>query len=106
VSGYQFDMDSDNQYTGQLYEGQGRNIITAPGTIGMLPWRLQDPAGQGPGDAKAAIKPHKGLDGGGSGSDHRARQHDDPHHQRPGDVDHRGRRPDRARRSILSLQLG
>ena len=36
VSGYQFDLDSANQYTGQLYEGQGRNIITAPGTIGML----------------------------------------------------------------------
>jgi hypothetical protein len=36
VSGYQFDMDSANQYTGGLYEGQGRNIITAPGNIGML----------------------------------------------------------------------
>ena len=36
MSGYQFDMDSANQYTGGLYEGQGRNIITAPGNIGML----------------------------------------------------------------------
>ena len=64
VSGYQFDMDSDNQYTGQLYEGQGRNIITAPGTIGMLlPGNCKILLGKLPGDAKAAIKPHKGLDG-------------------------------------------
>lgn len=64
VSGYQFDMDSDNQYTGQLYEGQGRNIITAPGTIGMLlPGRCKILLGKLPGDAKAAIKPHRGLDG-------------------------------------------
>jgi len=64
VSGYQFDMDSDNQYTGQLYEGQGRNIITAPGTIGMLlPGNCKILLGKLPGDAKAAIKPHRGLDG-------------------------------------------
>ena len=64
VSGYQFDMDSDNQYTGQLYEGQGRNIITAPGTIGMLlPGSCKILLGKVSGDAKAAIKPHKGLDG-------------------------------------------
>src|SRR5204862_1754178 len=36
VSGYQFDLDSDNQYTGQLYEGQGRSIVTGPGTIAEL----------------------------------------------------------------------
>src|SRR4030095_4965600 len=36
VSGYQFDLDSENVYTGQFYEGGGRSIITAPGTIGML----------------------------------------------------------------------
>lgn len=64
VSGYQFDLDSDNQYTGQLYEGQGRNIITAPGTIGMLlPGRCKILLGKLPGDAKAAIKPHRGLEG-------------------------------------------
>ena len=64
VSGYQFDLDSDNQYTGQLYEGQGRNIITAPGTIGMLlPGNCKILLGKLPGDAKAAIKPHRGLDG-------------------------------------------
>jgi len=64
VSGYQFDLDSDNQYTGQLYEGQGRNIITAPGTIGMLlPGNCKILLGKLPGDAKAAIKAHRGLDG-------------------------------------------
>jgi hypothetical protein len=64
VSGYQFDMDSDNGYTGQLYEGQGRNIITAPGTIGMLlPGGCKILLGKVSGDAKAAIKPHKGLEG-------------------------------------------
>jgi hypothetical protein len=64
VSGYQFDLDSSNQYTGQLYEGQGRNIITAPGTIGMLlPGNCKILLGKLPGDAKAAIKPHQGLDG-------------------------------------------
>jgi hypothetical protein len=64
VSGYQFDMDSANQYTGQLYEGQGRNIITAPGTIGMLlPGNCKILLGRLPGDARAAIKPHEGLAG-------------------------------------------
>ena len=64
VSGYQFDMDSDNQYTGQFYEGGGRSIITAPGTIGMLlPGRCKILLGKLPGDAKAAVKPHRGLDG-------------------------------------------
>ena len=64
VSGYQFDMDSDNQYTGQLYEGQGRNIITAPGTIGMLlPGNCKILLGKVSGEAKAAIKPHQGLAG-------------------------------------------
>ena len=64
VSGYQFDMDSSNQYTGQLYEGQGRNIITSPGTIGMLlPGNCKILLGKLPGDAKLAIKPHQGLEG-------------------------------------------
>ena len=64
VSGYQFDMDSSNQYTGQLYEGQGRNIITAPGTIGMLlPGGCKILLGTITADPKAAVKPHQGLDG-------------------------------------------
>jgi hypothetical protein len=64
VSGYQFDMDSPNQYTGQLYEGQGRNIITVPGTIGMLlPGNCKILLGKLPGDAKTAIKAHQGLEG-------------------------------------------
>jgi hypothetical protein len=64
VSGYQFDMDSGNTFTGQLYEGQGRNIITSPGTIGMLlPGNCKILLGKLPGDAKVAIKPHQGLEG-------------------------------------------
>ena len=64
VSGYQFDMDSANQYTGQLYEGQGRNIITSPGTIGMLlPGACKILLGTINPDPKSAVKPHQGLDG-------------------------------------------
>lgn len=64
VSGYQFDIDSANQYTGQLYEGQGRNIITAPGTIGMLlPGGCKILLGTTTSDPKSAVKPHQGLDG-------------------------------------------
>ena len=38
VSGYQFDMNSANNYTGQLYEGQGRGIVNAPGgMVSLLP---------------------------------------------------------------------
>ena len=36
VSGYQFDMSSANNYTGQLYEGQGRNIVNSPGCFVIL----------------------------------------------------------------------
>src|SRR5262245_47974225 len=36
VSGYQFDLDSNNRYTGQLYEGQGRGIVNLPGGIVQL----------------------------------------------------------------------
>jgi Domain of Unknown Function (DUF1080) len=64
VSGYQFDMDSANGYTGQLYEGQGRNIITSPGTIGMLlPGGCKILLGTINADPKSAVKPHLGLDG-------------------------------------------
>ena len=53
-----------NQYTGQLYEGQGRNIITAPGTIGMLlPGGCKILLGTLMPDPKAPVKPHLGLDG-------------------------------------------
>jgi hypothetical protein len=46
------------------HEGQGRNIITAPGTNGMLlPGNCKILLGRLPGDAKAAIKPHEGLAG-------------------------------------------
>src|SRR4029077_6546385 len=36
ISGYQYDMSSDNRYTGQLYEGQGRGIVAPPGGIVIL----------------------------------------------------------------------
>ena len=63
VSGYQFDLDSNNVYTGQLYEGQGRSIVTPPGTFVRL-----TPAGavciavinENP---SSAVKPHLGKDG-------------------------------------------
>jgi hypothetical protein len=67
VSGYQFDLDSNNQYTGQLYEGQGRSIVTAPGTLTRLV-----PDAPAPGSVCLAvinenpasiIKPHLGKDG-------------------------------------------
>jgi hypothetical protein len=63
VSGYQFDLDSNNQYTGQLYEGQGRSIVTAPGTFTRLtPDRPVCVAviNQNP---TSAVKPHLGKDG-------------------------------------------
>src|SRR5437870_11692125 len=36
VSGYQLDLNSGNNYTGQLYEGQGRGIVNPPGGIVQL----------------------------------------------------------------------
>jgi len=33
VRGYQFDLDAGNRYTGQLYEGNGRNIIAFRGQV-------------------------------------------------------------------------
>jgi hypothetical protein len=63
VSGYQFDLDSANVYTGQLYEGQGRSIVTAPGTFARL-------TPEGPvciavinENPVSAVKPHMGKDG-------------------------------------------
>src|SRR4029077_13631257 len=63
VSGYQFDLDSNNQYTGQLYEGQGRSIVTAPGTLVRL--TAERPVcvaviNQNP---TSAVKPHQGTAG-------------------------------------------
>jgi len=63
VSGYQFDLNLGNNYTGQLYEGQGRSIVAAPGTFVRL-----TPAGpvcvavinENP---ASAVKPHLGKDG-------------------------------------------
>jgi hypothetical protein len=64
VSGYQFDIDSGNNYTGQLYEGQGRGIITPPGAmVELLPGRLSARIGTVADDPKALIKPHQGLAG-------------------------------------------
>jgi len=64
VSGYQFDLDSGNRYTGQLYEGQGRGIQTAPGAIvQMLPERKSQQIGTVSDAPASIVKPHKGKDG-------------------------------------------
>ena len=64
VSGYQFDMDSNNNYTGQLYEGQGRGIITPPGAmVELLPGRVSARIGTVAENPTTLIKPHQGLAG-------------------------------------------
>jgi len=64
VSGYQFDLDSENRYTGGLYEGQGRGIINLPGGIAMLfPDRRLQRIGTATATPAAAVKPHLGLEG-------------------------------------------
>ena len=64
VSGYQFDMDSDNRYTGMLYEGQGRGIVMSPGTIvELLPERVTARLGTITDTPAALLKPHQGLAG-------------------------------------------
>ena len=64
VSGYQFDLDSNNNYTGQLYEGQGRGIVTPPGTmVELLPGRMSARIGTITDNPTALIKPHQGLAG-------------------------------------------
>jgi hypothetical protein len=64
VSGYQFDLDSNNNYTGQLYEGQGRGIVTPPGTIvELLPGRMSARIGTVSDNPTTLIKPHQGLAG-------------------------------------------
>jgi hypothetical protein len=64
VSGYQFDLDSENRYTGGLYEGQGRGIMNLPGGMAvLLPERQLQRLGTATATPAAAVKPHLGLDG-------------------------------------------
>ena len=64
MSGYQFDLDSNNNYTGQLYEGQGRGIVTPPGTmVELLPGRLSARIGTITENPTALINRHQGLAG-------------------------------------------
>jgi 3-keto-disaccharide hydrolase len=63
VSGYQFDLDSDNRYTGQLYEGQGRGIVNPPGGMVELVAGKQNRIGTVNPKPVAAVKPHDGLQG-------------------------------------------
>ena len=64
VSGYQFDLDSDNRYTGQLYEGQGRGIVNPPGGfVELLPGGNAVRMGTVSANPIGAVKPHRGLDG-------------------------------------------
>ena len=64
VSGYQFDMDSNNSYTGGLYEGQGRGIVNLPGgVVQLLPNRQQVRIGTATDNPTQFVKPHRGLDG-------------------------------------------
>jgi Domain of Unknown Function (DUF1080) len=64
VSGYQFDLNSGNNYTGQLYEGQGRGIVNPPGGIvELLPSGQNIRIGTATENPTQFIKPHKGLAG-------------------------------------------
>jgi hypothetical protein len=64
VSGYQFDLDSDNRYTGGLYEGQGRGIVNLPGgVVMMLPERRLLRVGSTTATPTTAVKPHQGASG-------------------------------------------
>lgn len=64
LGGYQFDMNTANNYTGQLYENQGRGIVTAPGQIVQLaPGGLRFVIGTAVDNPIQFIKEHKGLDG-------------------------------------------
>src|SRR5262245_20902513 len=64
VSGYQFDLDSNNRFTGQLYEGQGRGIVNLPGgVVQLLPDRKFIKIGTTIENPASAVKPHKGLEG-------------------------------------------
>lgn len=64
VSGYQFDLDSGNRYTGQLYEGQGRGIVNGPGGfVVLLANGTSARIGTVNADPAAAVHPHNGLAG-------------------------------------------
>lgn len=64
ISGYQFDMNSANNYTGQLYEGQGRGIVNAPGgMVLLLPGNCSARIATITANPAAAVKPHLGRDG-------------------------------------------
>src|SRR5436309_11959864 len=64
VSGYQCDMDSGNNYTGGLYEGQGRGIVNLPGGIvQLLPGRQNVRIGTVTENPAQFFKPHKGIEG-------------------------------------------
>ena len=63
VSGYQFDLDSNNRYTGQLYEGQGRGIVNPPGGLVQLVAGKQNRIGTVNPNPAAAVKAHNGLQG-------------------------------------------
>ena len=64
VSGYQFDLDSENRYTGGLYEGQGRGIMNLPGGIAvLLPERQLRRLGAVTTSPASPVKPHLGLAG-------------------------------------------
>jgi Domain of Unknown Function (DUF1080) len=63
VSGYQFDLDSNNRFTGQLYEGQGRGIVNPPGGLVELVPGAQNRIGTVNPNPAGAVKPHNGLQG-------------------------------------------
>lgn len=64
VSGYQFDMSSANNYTGQLYEGQGRSIVNPPGCFVILgPNNVNVQMGTVIKDPASAAHPYNGVDG-------------------------------------------
>jgi hypothetical protein len=64
VSGYQFDMSSANNFTGQLYEGQGRSIVNTPGCFVVLGSnRVNTQMGTVVKEPALAVRPHMGVDG-------------------------------------------
>src|SRR5438046_5233831 len=64
VSGYQLDLNSGNNYTGQLYEGQGRGIVNSPGgVVQLLPGRQNVRIGTVTATPAQFVKPHKGIEG-------------------------------------------
>jgi hypothetical protein len=63
VSGYQFDLDSENRFTGQLYEGQGRGVINPPGGLLEFVTGRQNRIGTVNTTPRSSVKPHNGLQG-------------------------------------------